>query len=114
MRAGPTSRIWTRRFSVAGCGRASERKPSTRHRTSVRAAGPRREEMIDGAAVIAEYVAVAHAKPVAFGDHDAPRLEQFGRFLDGVAPVVHAEVGAHGAQRFNDRIGARLEIAPRN
>ena len=64
------------------------------------------------AGVVAEHVAVAHAEPAAIVDDDAARFERLGGFFDGLPAARDAEVRADGAQRLDDRFGARFEIAP--
>ena len=64
---------------------------------------PEVEQMFDCAGVIAEDVAIAHAEPPVVVDDDAAGLEGLRGFFHGLASRRHAEVGANGAQRLDDR-----------
>src|SRR6187397_1640472 len=85
--------------------------PWMRHPASVRTAGSGREQVFDASGVVPQHVAVAHAEAPAIVDEDTPRFEGFRSFFDGLAAGRNAEIRADGAQRLDDRLRARLEIA---
>ena len=49
-----------------------------------------------------------------FDDDDAAGLEELEPEVERFAAASHAKIGALGAQRVDDRVGTRFEIAARN
>ena len=70
------------------------------------------EQMLDGAGVVAQHAAVAHAEPPALGDDDAARFERLGRLVDRLAPAGGAEVRAARRQLLDEPVDPRLEVGP--
>src|SRR5918993_977952 len=96
---------------MSGYMRAFGRRPWMQHPASVRAAGPRGQQVFDCASVVAENVSISHAEPAAIVDDDAARFEWLGGLFNGLAAAGHAKIRADCAKRFDDGVGPRLEIA---
>src|SRR5687768_7959064 len=70
------------------------------------------EQMVEAAGVVAEHVALPHAHPATRHGKDAAGCERLDRSIGSLFAARDAQIGAAGAQRVEDGVGAALELAP--
>ena len=69
--------------------------------------------MVERAGVVAQHIPIPDTDASSFSNDDAARLERLECLRHGFGAGLDAEVGAGRAQRVDDRVGARFEVAAR-
>src|SRR5207237_8341720 len=72
------------------------------------------EQMIERAGVVAQHMPIPDTDSSSFSNDDAARFERLEGLRHGFGAGLDAEVGAGRAQRVDDRVGARFEVAARD
>src|SRR6185503_13141653 len=96
--------------SITTSQRPARRGPQAR--PSMRVSRRRCEQVVEPARVVTEHIALANPDPASRDGDDAARLERLDGPVGRLGPAGDAEIGAAGAQRVENRVGAALELAP--